>query len=160
VLEARGDYWHVAWHVGRQHPIAGLGAGTFDLAWGAFGDLGRWGGVADAHSLYLETFAELGVVGLVLLAGLAAPVIAAASRSALSTRETAALGGAVTYFVHAGLDFDWEMPAVTVAGVACLAGILRCDVARPAARRVRITLIGVETVIIVGYLVYISLHRS
>ena len=160
VLEARGDYWHVAGQVGRQHPIVGLGAGTFDLAWGAFGDLGRWGGVSDAHSLYLETFAELGVVGLVLLAGLAAPVVAAVTRPALSTREAAALGGAVTFLVHAGLDFDWEMPAVTVAGIACLAGILGRDVPRPAGKRTRSTLIGVEAAIILGYLVYVSLHRS
>lgn len=93
VLAARGDYWHVAWHVAGQHPLVGTGAGTFDLAWGAYGDLGRWGGVSDAHSLYLETLAELGAVGLVLLAGLVVPVFAAVSRSALSATETAALGG-------------------------------------------------------------------
>src|SRR5262249_30737916 len=34
-LQARGDYWHVAWHVGLHHPLAGTGAGTFDLAWAA-----------------------------------------------------------------------------------------------------------------------------
>jgi O-antigen ligase len=158
-LQARGDYWHVAWHVAWQHPLAGMGAGTFDLAWAAYGDLGRWGGVADAHSLYLETFAELGLVGLVLLGGFLAPAAAAALRSSLSVTETAALGGAVAFLVHAGLDFDWEMPAVTVAGIACLAATLGVNDAQPAGPTLRSTLIGVEAATILGYLLYLVLHR-
>jgi hypothetical protein len=158
-LQARGDYWHVAWHVGLHHPVAGWGAGTFDLAWGAYGDLGRWGAVADAHSLYLETFAELGVIGLVLLAGLVAPVVVTASRSTLSAIEVAALGGAVTFLVHAGLDFDWEMPAVTVAGIACLAATAGGLAARPAGVRLRSTLFGVDAAAILGYFAYLVLHR-
>lgn len=158
-LQARGDYWHVAWHVAGQHPLAGMGAGTFDLAWAAYGDLGRWGGVADAHSLYLETLAELGVVGLVLLGGFLAPAAAAALRSSLSATETAALGGAVAFLVHAGLDFDWEMPAVTVAGIACLAATLGVNQARPVRPLLRSTLIGVEAATILGYLLYLILHR-
>jgi O-antigen ligase len=160
VLAARGDYWHVAWHVARQHPLVGTGAGTYDLAWGAFGELGRWGSVLDAHSLYLETLAELGVVGLVLVAGLAVPVFAAASRSALSATETAALGGAVTFLVHAGLDFDWEMPAVTVAGIACLAAIGGGKATWRARNYLRFTLMGVEVAIVLGYVVYLMLHRA
>lgn len=160
VLEARGDYWHVAWHVARQHPLVGTGAGTFDLAWGAFGDLGRWGGVSDAHSLYLETLAELGVVGLVLVGGLAAPVFAAASRPALSATESAALGGAVAFLVHAGLDFDWEMPAVTAAGIACLAAIGTARTARKAGNYLRFTLMGVEGATVVVYVVYLTLQRA
>src|SRR6185295_4307681 len=62
-LQARGDYWHVAWRVAGEHAARGTGAGTYDLAWAAFGDLDRWQGVLDAHSLYLEGLAELGVVG-------------------------------------------------------------------------------------------------
>jgi hypothetical protein len=28
------------------------------------------------------------------------------------------------YLVHAGLDWDWEMPAVTLAGLLCAVGLL------------------------------------
>ena len=42
-LQARGDYWHVAWRVAGDHPLLGTGAGTYDLAWTAFGNLARWG---------------------------------------------------------------------------------------------------------------------
>lgn len=123
-LQARGDYWHVAWHVGFHHPLGGTGAGTYDLEWAAFGDLARWGNVLDAHSLYLETFAELGLVGVVLVLALLVPV-SAAVRGPLSATSTAAAAGAVTFLVHAGLDWDWEMPAVTLVGIACLAACCR-----------------------------------
>lgn len=119
-LQARDDYWRVAWHVIVRHPLAGTGAGTFDRAWIEFGDLLRWGITLDAHSLYLETLAELGAVGLlVLLAALLAPVVAG-----IRAEAAAALGGATAYLVHAGLDWDWEMPAVTVAGLVCLAACI------------------------------------
>src|SRR5258707_225000 len=36
----------------------------------------------------------------------------------------AAAGAAVAFLIHAGLDWDWELPAVVVAGVACLAAVL------------------------------------
>ena len=98
-------------------------------------------------------------MGLVLLAGLVAPVFAAASQPALSATETAALGGAVTFLVHAGLDFDWELPAVTVAGLACLAALCVGEKARPAGNYLLFTLMGVEGTTILGYLVYLILHR-
>jgi O-antigen ligase len=120
-LQARGDYWHVAWRAAGERPLLGWGAGAFDLVWGAFGDLAHWRGALDAHSLYLETLAELGVVGVVLLASFLVPVVAAFRASAPSRVTAAALGGSTAFLFHAGLDWDWEMPAVTVAGLVCLA---------------------------------------
>jgi O-antigen ligase len=156
-LQARGDYWHVAWHVGLQHPVAGTGAGTYDLAWAAYGDLAKWGDVLDAHNLYLETFAELGLVGLVLVCALAAPVvIALRRRSSATATAAAALGGAVAYLVHAGLDWDWEMPAVTTVGIACIAATISPLEAHSDRRQInvkttRITLLVLEVGILVGY---------
>jgi hypothetical protein len=159
-LQARGDYWHAAWQVALRHPIAGTGAGTFDLAWAAYGDVSHWGGALDAHNLYLETLSELGLVGLVLVAALLAPVIAALRLPRPSSTTTVAVAGGVTYLVHAGLDWDWEMPAVTVLGIACLAAIL--DVRQPARTIgpwLRFTLFGVETATILGYAVYLSVYK-
>ncbi|HEY6017521.1 MAG TPA: O-antigen ligase family protein, partial [Gaiellaceae bacterium] len=116
-LQQRGAYWHVAWQVIERRPLAGRGAGTFDGSWIRYGDLVRWDVTLDAHSLYLETWAELGVVGLALvLVALLAPLA--------SARAAAAIGGATAFLVHAGLDWDWEMPAVTFAGLVCLAACL------------------------------------
>jgi O-antigen ligase/polysaccharide polymerase Wzy-like membrane protein len=153
-LQARGDYWHIAWHVGFHHLFGGTGAGTYDLAWAAYGDLAKWGDVLDAHNLYLETFAELGLVGVVLVCCLAAPVIAAL-RGRASATTAAAIGGAVAYLVHAGLDWDWEMPAVTTVGIACIAATLSPAERQINVKRSRGTLLVLETGILVGYGLYL-----
>jgi hypothetical protein len=76
--------------------------------------------VRDAHSLYLETLAELGLLGLALLGLALAPPLLAAFRGA----SAAAAGGYVAFLVHAGLDWDWELPAVTLAGLLCGAALI------------------------------------
>jgi O-antigen ligase len=113
----RSTYWRVALDEYRDHRALGSGAGTFDLYWTRDRPLGV--GARDAHSLYVETLAELGPVGLVLLLGaLAAPFFAvgAARRHPL----VPALAGAYAAFlVHAAADWDWELPTVTLAALIC-----------------------------------------
>ena len=130
LAEHGGDrpwYWHVAWQEVADAPLIGRGAGTFELSWLGQQPIDR--SVVDAHSLYLETLAELGVVGLVLLALALAPPLVVALRHG---RAPAAAGGYVAFLFHAGIDWDWEMPAVTVAGLLCGSAIL---VAAHGARR-------------------------
>ena len=122
-MAARGGgnrpwYWHVAWQEASDFPVQGRGAGTFELAWLEQQPIEE--SVLDAHSLYLETLAELGLVGLGLLALTLAPPLVAAFRGT----SAAAVGGYVAFLFHAGVDWDWEMPAVTVAGLLCGAAIL------------------------------------
>jgi len=112
-------YWHVAWQEAAAHPVAGRGAGTFELAWLEKQPIPE--SVLDAHSLYLETLAELGVVGLGLLLLALAPPLVAALRGATA----AAAGGYVAFLFHAGVDWDWELPAVTLAGLFCGAAALQ-----------------------------------
>ena len=122
LAERGGDrpwYWHVAWQEARDAPLAGRGAGTFHLSWIEHRPIDA--SVQDAHSLYLETLAELGVVGLALLLLALAPPLAVALRRASSP---AAAAGYVAFLVHAGADWDWELPAVTVAGLLCGAQLL------------------------------------
>jgi O-antigen ligase len=118
----RSDYWRVARREWTEHPLLGGGAGSFQRFW--LRDRRADLPVRDAHSLYLETLAELGPLGLALLLGaLAVPLLAvrAARRNPLAA---AALGAYVAYLVHAGIDWDWEMPAVTVAALACGVALL------------------------------------
>jgi hypothetical protein len=121
----RSLYYSVAWrHEYLPHPLLGSGAGTFGSYWDRFGQVTVWGGALDAHSLYLETLAELGPVGLVLvLAFLAYPF-----RAALTARgrpyASAATAAYAAFVFHAGLDWDWEMPVVVVAGLACGAAVI------------------------------------
>ena len=125
--EPRTSLWGVAWHQFEGHIAFGSGAGTFALAWARSGLIGTRGGALDAHSLYLETLAELGVVGLVfVLAFLALPL-------AYARREPVAAGAYVVFLVHAGLDWDWEMPALVLAGLCCAAAALAAGADQPRA---------------------------
>ena len=125
-LAARGGdrpwYWQVAWQDVRDAPLVGRGAGTFHLSW-----LERQpieASVQDAHSLYLETLAELGAVGLALLLLALAPPLVLALRGAGSP---AAAAGYTAFLVHAGVDWDWELPAVTAAGLLCGFAVLAAN---------------------------------
>jgi tetratricopeptide (TPR) repeat protein len=111
----RADYWHVAWRVYEDHPALGAGAGTYSRSWLRERPVPQ--PVQDAHSLYLETLAELGPIGLaLLLVALAAPF--AVPRSWWTP---VALAPYMAFLAHAAQDWDWELPAVTVAALACAA---------------------------------------
>lgn len=106
-------------------PVLGIGPGTFDSWW--IEDSPGAAPLRDAHSLYLETLAELGVLGLfLLLAGIVGLLrFAALPRSGLRrSRDTAAsaamLSCGVAFLVHASVDWLWEVPAVSVTGLAAL----------------------------------------
>ena len=60
----RGHYWRVAWHELAANPLLGSGAGTFADWWLRLRTVPQ--STHEAHSLYLETLAELGPVGLAL----------------------------------------------------------------------------------------------
>ncbi|HZC30029.1 MAG TPA: hypothetical protein VE261_00830, partial [Gaiellaceae bacterium] len=117
--DPRSAYFRVAWHEYLGHPLLGSGAGTFGRFWVLSGLSAKWGGALDAHSLYLEILAELGPIGLLLLLGfLLYPVLRL--RSSLSVPGVpAAAAATLAFLVHSGLDWDWEMPAVVTAGLAC-----------------------------------------
>jgi hypothetical protein len=119
----RYEYWQVALEAFADRPLRGGGPGSFEVAWQRERDIPE--AVSDAHSLYLETAAEQGIVGLLLLAGLLGAVALGGARvlradPALAAGPVAAL---TVWAVHAGLDWDWEMPALTLVAVV-LAGAL------------------------------------
>jgi O-antigen ligase len=122
--EPRSSYYHVAWHDEvRAHPLLGSGAATFGVYWARSGKQVELGGALDAHSIYLETLAELGPVGLVLLLAM---LLAPLRRAIARRRETyvpAAVAAYAAFLVHAGLDWDWEMPAVVVAALCCAGAV-------------------------------------
>jgi len=117
----RPHYWHVAWHEFRLNPVLGSGAGTFDRYWLLYRPVGSF--ARDAHSLYLETLAELGPIGLaLLLAALALPLLVLRGRRDPMLATAAA--SYVAYLVHTGVDWDWELPVVTLCGLVCGSGLL------------------------------------
>jgi hypothetical protein len=119
----RYGYWRVAIETGADHPLAGVGAGGFRVEWLEHREVSE--SVRDAHSLELETFAELGLVGTGLLAALLAGV-AVSVRNAHRADPALAAGGAAAltaWALHSAIDWDWEMPALTLIAVV-LAGAL------------------------------------
>jgi O-antigen ligase len=117
----RPHYWHVAWHEFELNPVLGSGAGTFERYWLLYRPVGSF--ARDAHSLYLETLAELGPIGLVLLlAALGLPLLVLRGRRDPMLATAAA--GYVAYLVHTGVDWDWELPVVTLCGLVCGSGLL------------------------------------
>jgi O-antigen ligase len=121
VTEPRSLYYHVAWREYLAHPLLGSGAGTFGRYWLLWGQVAQWGGALDAHSLYLETLAELGPIGLCLLAVFFLYPLRRVGSHRMLPFVPAATGAVVAFYVHAGLDWDWELPAVVVAVLACSA---------------------------------------
>ena len=63
----RYDFWQSAIDANKTEPLTGIGPGTFEFWWSREGSYP--GFVRDAHSLYFETLAELGWVGLILVGG-------------------------------------------------------------------------------------------
>jgi hypothetical protein len=113
----RYAYWRVAVDTWRDHPIDGAGPASFRAEWLAHRPFAET--VRDAHSLELETLAELGLVGFGCLALLFGGVIAALVRlGAAAAGTTAALA---VWAVHSGVDWDWEVPALTLVAIV-LAG--------------------------------------
>jgi tetratricopeptide (TPR) repeat protein len=114
----RAESIGVAWDAGRERPVLGHGAGSYEYLWYEERPISLV--IRDAHSLYAETFAELGVVGVALLAlALLAPLVAAvrARRNRIVPVSAAAY---LAWVAHAGVDWDWELVGVSL--VALLAG--------------------------------------
>ncbi len=118
---ARVSYWRVAWDQYEDHPLVGAGAGTFEQFWLRDRPIGE--AVIDAHSLYLETLAQLGWPGLVLLLAMLAAPLAAALQARGEPLAAAAFGAYVAYLVHTGIDWDWEMPVLTLFALLCAAAL-------------------------------------
>jgi O-antigen ligase len=125
----RYEYWRVAVRAFRREPLRGDGSGAFRTDWLRERPFAE--SVRDAHSLYLETAAELGLVGLAALGAFLGGV-AASARAALRRERTAVAGAVaalVAWAVHAGLDWDWEMPALTLVALVLAARLAPGDAA-------------------------------
>ena len=118
----RGDYWRVALGMVADEPLLGGGAGSFEAHWLRERPVAFH--ARDAHNLYLETLAELGPVGLVLLLATLAIPFAALPVARRFRYAPAAVAALVAYLLHAGVDWDWEMPAITIPAIFCAAVLL------------------------------------
>jgi len=126
----RYQFWQSAWHAFEAHPLDGIGPGTFQFWWERHPTSG--GFIRNAHSLWFETLAETGIVGLALLGGLLLWLAVTAVRRALRAGPelrvwiAAAGGGLAAFLAAATLEWVWQLAAIAAAalilGAAIVAG--------------------------------------
>ncbi len=112
----RTEFWRVAIDAFDEKPLLGHGAGTYRISW----HLLRHNSVAnlDAHSLYLQAFAELGIVGGLLVLAMVAVLLGtgiAAWRGARGSRRdlyAALLGASLAFAVCSAIDWFWQIAAM------------------------------------------------
>jgi hypothetical protein len=110
----RYDYWKVALSDGfAKDPLKGTGAGGFAVIWLEHREVPERAKVA--HSLYVETLAELGIAGFALLAMFVGGV------TMVARQQPGPAAALVAFATHSAIDWDWQMPAVTLVALV-LAG--------------------------------------
>lgn len=171
---SRYQFWQSALDANATEPWHGIGPGTYEFWWARDADqLGAPGlFVRDAHSLYLETLAELGIVGLVLIGGFILFVLVTGAVRAFRidrSEPTAALlaaatAGALAFAIAAGLDWAWELTVMPVCFLLLAAVILGRDTgpdaerdAEPASGRMRFVPRGILAGLAVAALIAVAI---
>lgn len=140
----RYDFWRSAVDAFETEPVRGIGPGTFEFWWAREkGDFNRTIFVRDAHSLYIESMAELGIVGLLLVVAFVLLVLVAGAIRALralpARRDAiaACTAGAAVFAAAAAVDWVWELGVLGVIFflLAAIALSARDDAEEPARAR-------------------------
>ncbi|MHB8658449.1 MAG: O-antigen ligase family protein [Solirubrobacteraceae bacterium] len=126
----RYDYWRIAWHVFTGHPVGGVGAGNYSHYY--YLNRQTTEAIENPHSLELETLAEQGLLGALLLAAAIGGVVLGGRRlrrvalrsPAARTVMVAATGMSVVWLVNTSGDWMHLIPGVTAIGLA--AGAVLC----------------------------------
>jgi O-Antigen ligase len=107
---------HAALGLVAQHPLTGTGPGHAHLRWKGQGHGTQL--YAYVHNEYLQVAAELGLVGLVLLALLLVAIACLLWRARVTGRPGATWAGAAAaaaaFATHSGFDFVWHLPAIVL----------------------------------------------
>ncbi len=123
----RYQFWGTALDAFEAHPLDGIGAGGYEAYWHQHGSLVM--PVRDAHSLFIESLAELGVVGLLLILGFVGFAVVSGARRGPTFSREGVLGAALAILaagiLSAAIDWTWELPAcfgLVVLAAALLTG--------------------------------------
>lgn len=140
----RYQYWVAAVHAFDSKPLIGIGPGTFQFYWAQHGSIYEF--IRNAHSLYLETLAETGVLGgalviafllLLLVSGVARALQARAPARAVLAAATA---GLIAFCTAAAFDWVWQLAAIALVALLLGVAILASEpdpVVHPAVRERR-----------------------
>ncbi len=144
-IQGRLSFWRSALAIFRDHPLVGTGPWTYGVVHTRYQDDVRFY-ASDAHNLYLQTAAEMGVVGLLALIVLMLAIASSWLRALRAVRGSSAYPlvagvglGLVAFFLHSALDVNWAFPANPALAFA-MVGVLawyeqsRQDSAAPQSR--------------------------
>jgi hypothetical protein len=104
--------WRGAWRIFEAHPALGGGAGSFNTLFEAYRPEGYRDQPVYAHCDYLNTLADYGAVGFVLLFGAAGVVAWKCARA--RGLAAAALTGLLAFALHLFVDFHLKIPALAM----------------------------------------------
>ena len=115
----RWVWWEEAAGAWSDKPLQGWGAGSFAVTHKMYRDVEL--GVQQPHNMPLQFLAETGIVGTLLVSGAIGFLLFCALdrlRAMGGGRErdiaVALFAGATAWLVHSLVDWDWDIPAVTV----------------------------------------------
>jgi O-Antigen ligase len=131
----RWVWWKEAAGAWTDKPIGGWGAGSFPVTHLMYRKVPL--DVLQPHNVPLQFLAETGVVGAALGMGALGFLLFAALarlRAMAAGRErdlaVALFAGAVAYLVHTVVDFDWDIPGVTIPALLFLGVLVAVPVRR------------------------------
>ena len=109
----------------RARPLYGGGAGSFQAYWLEHRQIPVY--VRDAHSVYLQTAAETGIFGALLVTATLVLPLSRVRRARHRPLWPYLAAAYFAYLVHAGVDWDWQMPAVTLPALFCGVMLLQSE---------------------------------
>jgi hypothetical protein len=124
----RYQAWTSAGDANDTKPLVGIGPGGFESWWAQNGTLPIF--IRDAHSLYMQTLGELGVIGLFLIGGFIFIVLAAGALRSFEERPdrrwpyAAATASVAAFASAAAIDWAWELSVLPVIFIVLAGGIL------------------------------------
>jgi hypothetical protein len=118
---SRYQFWQSAVHAADTHPWRGIGPGTFQFWWTQHATAP--GFIRNAHSLYFETLAETGIIGLALLGGMLLWFAAVAGSRALREPPplrvwlAGATASLAAFLFAAAVEWVWQLAAIAAAAL-------------------------------------------
>jgi tetratricopeptide (TPR) repeat protein len=123
----RYQYWQVAIAAFKSDPLKGLGPGTFQFYWAQHQTLGE--SVINAHSLWIETLAEAGIIGTALIVAFFLFTLVRGSSRALRLGLPAelrmpvatAVSGVAGFCAAAAFDWVWQIGVIPLVAMLLVA---------------------------------------
>lgn len=149
---SRPDMWRVAFSEFRAHPLRGIGAENFDVAYARERRSDEQ--TLYPHSFPLQVLVQTGLVGgalmLVFLAAALAAALATVGRRHGLARGTSSVAVVMfaSWLVQGSIDWFWELPALAAPALAALALAATTGRSLPQSSSRRTSLLAAATVVL------------